>query len=126
MKVLIADSSHHIRGSIKRLISHIECIQEVFESTNVQEAIESCMYCSPGAIILDYKLIGGNSMDVLETVKLNSSGPLVIVLYTSVYPQIKHQCLRTGANYVLDKSTEFDLIPELLRSRCSNNTPTAN
>ncbi len=126
MRVLIADSSQHIRGSIKRLISHIECIQEVLESTNVQEAIDACQYCSPEAIVLDYKLIGGNSMDVLETVRLNNSGTLVIVLYTAIYPQIKHQCLRTGANYVLDKSNEFDLIPELLRSRCSNNTPIAN
>lgn len=73
-----------------------------------------------------YKLIGGNSMDVLETVRLNNSGPLVVVLYTSVYPQIKHQCLRTGANYVLHKSNEFDLIPELPSSRCSNDTPNAN
>lgn len=50
MRVLIADSSHQIRGRIKSLISHIECIQEIFESTNVQEAIEACQCCSPEAI----------------------------------------------------------------------------
>lgn len=65
-------------------------------------------------------------MAVLETVRLNNSGPLVVVFYTSVYAQTKLQYLRTGANYVLDKSNEFDLIPELPSSRCSNDTPNAN
>ena len=57
---------------------------------------------------------GGLGIDVLENIKQNDSALMVIVLTNYPYPGYRQKCLQAGADFFLDKSTEFDQIPELL------------
>ena len=80
----------------------------------VPETLEIYSQFKPDVIIMDYKLIGGNPMDVLEALKLETVHPLVIVLTDNFYPQIAKQYIQGGAGYVFDKSTELEKIPKVL------------
>ena len=54
-------------------------------------------------------------MDVLETIKKDQPNPLVIMLTNFASDQYRQKCLRLGADYFFDKSTEFERITEVLR-----------
>jgi DNA-binding NarL/FixJ family response regulator len=56
---------------------------------------------------------GGSGIDVLENIKQNDSTLVVIVLTNYPNPVFRQKCLQAGADFFLDKSTEFDQIPEL-------------
>ena len=114
MKIILAASSNHLRGWILKSIARLKCSASIFECMNVEETIEAYSLFEPDAIILDYKLIGGNSMDVLETIKHQGRSPLVIVLTDSSNPEIKKLCLNLGAKYVFNKSKDIEKIPEAL------------
>jgi hypothetical protein len=53
-------------------------------------------------------------MGVLETIVADWSPPVVIVLAAFPYPQHRQWCLEAGAQYFLDKVTEFDQITTVL------------
>ncbi|NIQ79954.1 MAG: response regulator, partial [Anaerolineae bacterium] len=50
----------------------------------------------------------------LNTIKVGESPPLVIVLAAFPYPQYRKKCMEAGAEYFLDKATEFDQIATVL------------
>ncbi len=114
MKIIIAENSKQIRNRIIEKVSSLDSTKGIFESMNVPEIIDTYLLFHPDVVILDYKLIGGNSMDVLETIKLHNINPLVIVLTDSFYPRIKEQCLDLGAQYVFHKSLDIEKIPEVI------------
>ncbi len=114
MKVILAASSNHLRGWILKSIARLKCTAAILECMNVEETIEAYSLFEPDAIILDYKLIGGNSMDVLETIKHEGRSPLVIVLTDSSNPGIKEQCLNLGAQYIFNKSKDIEKIPQVV------------
>ncbi len=114
MKIIIAENSKQIRNRIIEKVSSLDSTKAIFESMNVSEIIDTYSLFHPDAIILDYKLIGGNSMDVLETIKHEGRSPLVIVLTDSSNPGIKEQCWNLGAQYVFHKLLDIEKIPEVI------------
>ncbi|MCH8957488.1 response regulator [candidate division KSB1 bacterium] len=111
MKIIIAENSKQIRNRIIEKVSSLDSTEAIFESMNVPETIDIYSICHPDVVILDYKLIGGNSLDVLETIKHEGRSLLVIVLTDSSNPKIKEQCLNLGAQYVFHKLLDIEKIP---------------
>ena len=64
-------------------------------------------------VILDIRMPGGSGIDVLKRVKQGEVTPMVIILTNYPYPGYRQKCLQAGADFFLDKSTEFDQIPKL-------------
>jgi DNA-binding NarL/FixJ family response regulator len=62
---------------------------------------------------------GGNGIQVLEALKKSSMEPVVIVLTAFPYPQYRKKCLRAGAKYFFDKSTEFEQVAEVIEQLTS-------
>jgi CheY-like chemotaxis protein len=56
---------------------------------------------------------GGSGIDVLQNIKQDEAAPIVIILTNYPYWGYRQKCLQAGADFFLDKSTEFDQIPEL-------------
>ncbi len=114
MKIIIAENSNQLRNRIIEKVSSLDSTEAIFESMNVPETIDIYSICHPDVVILDYTLMGGNSMDVLETIKHGGRSPLVIVLTDSSNPEIKEQCWNLGAQYVFHKSLDIEKIPEVI------------
>jgi len=114
MKIIIAENSNQLRNRIIEKVSSLDSTKGIFESMNVPEIIDTYLLFHPDVVILDYTLMGGNSMDVLETIKHEGRSPLVIVLTDSSNPEIKEQCWNLGAQYVFHKSLDIEKIPEVI------------
>jgi DNA-binding NarL/FixJ family response regulator len=114
IKVFIADDSLIVRENLVTILEELAGIEIVGQAENVAEAISAIRILKPDAVILDIRMPGGSGIDVLRNIKQDDSAAvLVIVLTNYPYPVYRQKCLQAGADFFLDKSTEFDQIPEL-------------
>ena len=113
IKVFIADDSLIVREHLVTMFDELAGIEVVGQAGNVTEAISAIRLLQPHAVILDILMPGGSGIKVLENIKQAGAGPMVIVLTNYPYPVFRQKCLQAGADFFLDKSTEFDQIPKL-------------
>jgi DNA-binding NarL/FixJ family response regulator len=115
LRVFIADGSSLVRERLAELISAVGDVELVGQADNARGTILAIQRLQPDVAIMDIRMAGGDGLRVLETVKAGESPPVVIVLAAFPYPQHRQKCLEAGAEYFLDKATEFDQIAKVLR-----------
>jgi DNA-binding NarL/FixJ family response regulator len=115
MRVLIADDSEVVCQRLIAMLSELPEAEVVGQATNSSEAISSIQELRPDVVILDIRMPGGSGIDVLRAIKKNDSAPRVIVLTNYPYPQYRKACMDAGAEFFLDKSTEFEKVTELIK-----------
>lgn len=113
IKVFIADDSRIVLERLITLLEELTGVEIVGQAENVTEAIRDIRNLQPDVAILDIHLPDGNGIDVLRQIKQDGAGPIVIILTNYPYPGYRQRCLQAGADFFLDKSTEFDQIPAL-------------
>jgi DNA-binding NarL/FixJ family response regulator len=114
LKVFIADDSLIVREHLVTILDEVAGVEIVGQAKNVAEAINAIHRLQPDVVILDIRMPGGSGIDILENIKQDRAGPMVIILTNYPYPGYRQKCLAAGADFFLDKSTEFDQIPKLL------------
>jgi DNA-binding NarL/FixJ family response regulator len=114
LRVFIADGSSLVRERLAELISAVGDVELVGQADTARGTIQAIQRLQPDVAILDIRIAGGDGLRVLETVKAGESPPVVIVLAAFPYPQHRRKCLEAGAEYFLDKATEFDQIAKVL------------
>ena len=95
------------------MLDELAGIEIVGQAETVAEAIGAIQKLRPDVVILDIRMPGGSGIDVLQRVKQDEVTPIVIILTNYPYPGYRQKCMQAGADFFLDKSTEFDQIPKL-------------
>lgn len=113
IKVLIVDDSPIVRERLVVILNELAGIEIVGQAENVTEAINALEKFRPDVVILDIRMPGGSGIDVLHHIKQADAGLMVIILTNYPFPEYRQRCLDAGADFFLDKSTEFDQIPAL-------------
>lgn len=113
IKVLIVDDSLVVRERLVAILDELAGIEIVGQAENVAEAISAVKSLQPDVVILDIRMPDGSGINVLHNIKQQGAGPKVIMLTNYPFPEYRQRCLNAGANFFLDKSTEFDQIPTL-------------
>lgn len=113
IKVFIADDSLVVREHLVTMLNELAGIEIVGQAEHVGQAISDIQKLRPDLVILDIRMPGGSCIDVLRNIKQDGVGPVVIILTNYPFPGYQKKCLEAGADFFLDKSTEFDQIPEL-------------
>jgi DNA-binding NarL/FixJ family response regulator len=114
MKVLIADDSDAIVNRLVSVLGGTDGIDVVGRTATVDETDRAIRTLRPDAIVLDLHMPGGHGIDVLDGLRRDRLSPIVIVLTNDDHPQFRRKCLEKGARFFLDKSTDFDLVGEIL------------
>ena len=112
--VLIVDDSTAVRQRLVAILNQIDGVEVVGEATDADEALELCQTLRPDVMTLDLVLPGESGVDVLEQIKQLECSPRVIVLTNYPYPAFRKRCLALGAEFFLNKATEFDRIAGIL------------
>ena len=90
----------------------------VGEAESVRGAIDGALAVAVDVMLLDLQLVGGSGLDVLAALKPQRPGLYVIVLSNFANAQqYRDASLAAGADVVLDKTTEFGRVREILRGR---------
>jgi len=115
MKVFIADDSGAVVERLADLLEEVPGAQLVGQAGDVPEAIHNIRKTNPDAVILDLQMPGGTGLDVLRAIRADH--PYLLVLICTNYPhsEYREECLSAGANFFLDKSSEFEKIAVILR-----------
>ena len=111
VKVFIADDSRIVREHLVTMLDELAEVEIVGQAENVAEAISAIRKLQPDVVILDIRMPGGSGIEVLQAIKQDEKAPVVIILTNYPHPAYRKKCLRIGADFFLDKSTEFDQIP---------------
>lgn len=126
MKVIIADDSSLFIERLTDLLGDVPGIELAGNAGSVPEAVRCIREKKPDAVILDLQMPGGSGLDVLRAIRADYPHLCVLICTNYGYPQYREECLSAGANYFLDKSAEFEKIPEILRQLIKNLANTAH
>ena len=120
MRVFIADDSFIVVERLVDILRQIRGIEVIGCASDGPRAAQSIERLDPDAVILDLQMREGSGLDVLRAVKKNSPTTTVIVLTNFTYPQYRKRCLDAGADLFLDKSTDFQKLPQILGELLEN------
>lgn len=105
-----------LREQVVGLLSAIVGIEIVGQSQYALEAFHAICELSPDVVILDIHLLGGSGIDVLRRIKRLDAAPIVIMLTNSPTPPYRRKCMQAGADFFLDKSSEFENVRAIIQS----------
>jgi two-component system OmpR family response regulator len=114
MRVLVAEDSSLLRTQIIRMFSDLNGIEVVGDAQDALEACQAISELKPDVVILDILMRGGNGIEVLRKIKREDCFTVVIVLTNSTAPPYRRRSTEAGAEFFLDKSTEFGKMPEII------------
>lgn len=115
LSILIVEDSLLIVKRLRLLLNDFDCVDEIYQANNADEALLISSQLKPNVIFLDIKIPGRSGVEVLpDLLKQNFS--IVIVLSNYSDESYRKLCMDRGANYFLDKSNEFDKIKEILNT----------
>lgn len=112
--VVLADDSAVVREKLSGLVAEQPGVDVVALTGNAVETIEAIRLHHPNAVILDLRMPQGGGLRVLKDFPKSAWRPVMIVLTNYSSSPFRESCMVAGADYFLDKSTEFDKIIPLL------------
>jgi DNA-binding NarL/FixJ family response regulator len=116
MKVLIADDSETIRFRVKEMLSEMTGVEIVGEAADTFSTRMLAHELKPDVMVVDLRMPGGGGIKALQQIRLDGSNPVTIVLTNYPSPEYRKTCMTLGADYFLDKSTEFEHLPQILQN----------
>jgi DNA-binding NarL/FixJ family response regulator len=113
-RILIVDSSPLIIGHLVGILKDIDVANEVFEATDFNEAVNVLKEKKIVLVLLDIQLPGKKGIELLKYIVEVFPGINVIILTNLVSIYYQRLCKNLGAVHFIDKSKDFDQIPEIL------------
>lgn len=127
IRVLLCDDSDHVRRYMRRTLDADERVEIVGEAALVADSIAKAAELKPDLVVLDIQMPDGSGYDALRAIKDDAPETVVVMLTNYADPIFRQACVRAGANYFFDKTTEFhrvrDLINALLDERAGADAP---
>lgn len=112
--LLLVDDSEIVSRRVASLILDQANCYKIFFAKSSAEAYQNLNDHYFDFIIADIQLEGKKRFDLIKFIKKLEKVPKLIVLTNQVSQQHKNICLALGADFFLDKSAEFEKLPELL------------
>lgn len=112
--VFIVEDSPAVRESLVDLLKGVDGVRVVGLADSPIAAIDGIFASRPAGVVLDFQLIGGTALDVLRGIRTQLPDVVVIVLTNFPSPGYRRACMNAGANWFLDKSTQFEEVRKIV------------
>jgi DNA-binding NarL/FixJ family response regulator len=121
VKVLLAmDDSKGVLDRLRQLIGAVPGVDPMITLIQVQEITQSLCLLQPDVLVMDLYLQDGTAMDVMEEIRSFNRKPVLMILAEQPYEDIEARLKMAGADFVLNKSLEFELIAKILDGLLKN------
>jgi DNA-binding NarL/FixJ family response regulator len=117
ISILIVDDAVLITQRLAEQMSDIGIETNVSIAHSYDEAWHSIHNSMPAVVLLDIHLGTKSGVELLEAIKEKYPTIYVIMVTNKVAQFYKDLCKEKGADYFIDKSKEFEEIPELIRKK---------
>ncbi|HSV34976.1 MAG TPA: response regulator transcription factor [Ramlibacter sp.] len=111
VKVFLADDSALIRARVAAMLGAPSMVI-VGQAETPRDCIEGILATRPDVVVLDVQLEGGQGLEVLRAVHPAVPGIAFVVFSNNSGPAYRKRYLGAGAVRFLDKSAEFDQLPQ--------------
>ena len=112
--VLLVEDSPVIRGLIAEIINDVPGVAVAESVESEKDAIEAVGRLDVDVVILDLQLRRGTGFGVMRAMAGMQRKPIVVVLTNFALGTYREAALALGARNFLDKSRDYDLLPEIL------------
>ena len=112
--LLIVDNSSLIIERLINILSEVKTIKKVLTATNYAGAVNMLGENKTDIVLLDIQLPGKNGIELLKFIIKNYPDTKVVMLSNLVSEYYQKLCKKIGAIRFIDKSKDFDLIPEVV------------
>ncbi len=112
--LLIIDNSLFIIERLLNILKEVENLEKINWAANYIEALDSLKIEQPDIVLLDIQLYEKNGIELLKYIVKHHVGTKVIVLSNLVSIYYQDLCKSLGAEHYIDKSTDFERIPEIV------------
>ena len=112
--ILIIDDSEVIRNRLYYILSEANNINVIEQASNTSEGYELYRTLKPDIIILDIRMPDESGIKLLKKIKQEDRNIIVAILTNYPYSAYRKRCMELGADYFLDKSTEFSKIKDII------------
>ena len=115
LEVLLIDDTVLILQRLKSLLSELKQVGRTEAVTSAEEALVLLEGYHPDIMVLDINMPGMSGIDMLRKLNFkNVIKPVVIMLTNNTFAGYRDECMRLGADYFLDKSRDFLMIPTIV------------
>jgi DNA-binding NarL/FixJ family response regulator len=114
--LLIIDSSVFIIERLIRMLEEVKNIKKIFTATDYDTALDVLYKEKTDVVLLDIQMPGKNGIDLLKHIVYHFPETKVIVLSNLASDFYQKLCKAEGAFHFIDKSKDFDKIPEVILS----------
>ncbi len=113
-KVLIIDDSRFIVHRLTVMLEEISTIQHIFTAGTYAEGDKLIDEVKPQIVLLDINLPDNTGVELLRAVRKKDKSVKIIMITNQVNDHYRRICGLLGANYFVDKSNEFEIIPDII------------
>lgn len=116
LSILIVDDNLDVRARLVDLLRQVPGVDAIGEADSLAAARRALDIRRPDVLVLDLQLLDGSGIDLLRD--LRGAGPPSVSIVLTHYPLTVYRraCLDLGANYFLDKATEFERVADIAAS----------
>jgi two-component system OmpR family response regulator len=118
--VFLVEDSASIRERLVRLLESVPGAQVVGQASDADEAIAAILAARPDVVLLDLQLEHSSGFDVLRAVHSLEPRIAFYMLSNFTTEPYRRHAERLGARGFFDKSTDFDLLRDLVAQRATN------
>lgn len=113
MRVLVVDDSELVRSRLLEMLTDLKGVtgEAVGSLAEAWRAIRSNQ---PDVVVLDVRLPEGSGLDLLRGLRATGYPVVVIMLTGESSSRLRLTSLRAGADYFFDKTTEFQLVVDVV------------
>jgi len=114
--VLVVEDSLLIINRILCMLEEAENVKLVIHASNFSESLKMINEINADVVLLDINLPDKSGIELLRIIKTNYPQTRVIMLTNHASDNYRELCTYMGADFFLDKSNDFEKIPEAINS----------
>ena len=121
-KVLLIDDTVMILQRLGSLLAELEQVVNIELATSAEEALVVMDDYHPDILVLDINMPGMGGIEMLRKMQgVQINKPVIIMLTNNTFAGYRDECMRLGADYFLDKSRDFLMIPTIVQKLSERN-----
>jgi DNA-binding NarL/FixJ family response regulator len=113
-QLLIVDDAPLIVDRLRTMLEGMPGLDPIASAGTCGGAKEMLQHHQPDIVLLDINLPDGNGIDLLRYIKKHHPSVVVIMCSNQGSSFYRNLCTRIGATWFIDKSAEFESIPEVI------------
>ena len=115
LKILLIDDTLIVLQRLQFLLSELKQVSRTEAVMSAEEALVLLNNYEPDIMVLDINMPGMNGIEMLKKLPFKDiMKPVIIMLTNNNFSGYHDECMRLGADYFLDKSRDFQLIPSIV------------